>query len=243
MSNEGKLKEYLNYNLMRSNRKTIAIKITVQGEIKVLCPQGCSKNYIDNIMEQKSKWILKKLEEIRKRAEGSNMRGIKNGDFIDVNGIKYELKINEGASQNKSWIEEETKKVIIEIEKKASQENSENIIRELVKQCLALKTRKVFIERTEHYCNKLSLRVGKITVKDQKSLWGSCSAKNNLNYNWKLILAPKEVLDYVVVHEVCHIKHKNHSKDFWGFVEEAMPEYKKFRKWLKVNGGQLMNYP
>lgn len=79
----------------------------------------------------------------------------------------------------------------------------------------------------------------KITIRDQKTRWGSCSGTGNLSFNFRLMLAPPRVLDYVVVHELCHLTHMNHSRDFWNMVERILPDYKEQRKWLKENGHTL----
>ena len=77
---------------------------------------------------------------------------------------------------------------------------------------------------------------GSITVREQKTRWGSCSAKGNLNFNWKLVLMPEEILEYVVVHELAHRLQMNHSTEFWDEVEKILPDYRKRRQWLKENG-------
>ncbi len=82
-------------------------------------------------------------------------------------------------------------------------------------------------------------RINRIVIKEQKKRWGSCSSKGNLNFNWKLIFAPPEIIDYVVVHEMCHLKYMNHSRLFWGEVEKVLPDYKERRKWLMEQGGGL----
>ena len=99
--------------------------------------------------------------------------------------------------------------------------------------------RKKFKRKTAAYANKMDVTYGRITIREQKTRWGSCSSKGNLNFNWKLILAPPEVLDYVVVHEHCHLKEMNHSKAFWDEVGKVMPEYETYKLWLKENGWKL----
>ena len=79
----------------------------------------------------------------------------------------------------------------------------------------------------------------KITIRDQKTRWGSCSSKGTLSFSFRLMMAPPRVLDYVVVHELCHLTHMNHSKDFWNMVASILPDYKEHRKWLKENGHTL----
>ena len=82
----------------------------------------------------------------------------------------------------------------------------------------------------------MGVSYGSITVREQKTRWGSCSAKGNLNFNWKLVLMPEEILEYVVVHELAHRLQMNHSTEFWDEVEKILPDYRKRRQWLKENG-------
>ena len=105
---------------------------------------------------------------------------------------------------------------------------------------LADKALKVIPERVEYFAKVIGVTYGKITVRNQKTRWGSCSSKGNLNFNCLLMLAPPEVLDYVVVHELCHRKQMNHSKAFWLEVEKVLPNYKEVRKWLKEEGSQMI---
>ena len=95
-------------------------------------------------------------------------------------------------------------------------------------------------ERTAYFAGKIGVSYGRITLRQQKTRWGSCSANGNLNFNWLLILAPPEVLDYVVVHELCHRRQMNHSQAFWNEVSAVLPGYKEQKKWLKDNGWKLM---
>ena len=91
-----------------------------------------------------------------------------------------------------------------------------------------------------YFAEKIGVSYGRITLRQQKTRWGSCSANGNLNFNWLLILAPPEVLDYVVVHELCHRRQMNHSQAFWNEVSAVLPGYKEQKKWLKDNGWKLM---
>ena len=100
--------------------------------------------------------------------------------------------------------------------------------------------RTVIPARVRYYAELIGVDYGRVTVRNQKTRWGSCSTKGNLNFNVALMRAPIEVLDYVVVHELCHRIEMNHSKRFWSEVERVMPDYRVHRKWLKDNGGKLL---
>ena len=95
-------------------------------------------------------------------------------------------------------------------------------------------------ERTAYFARLLNVTYGRITIRSQRTRWGSCSAAGNLNFNCLLMLTPPEIQDYVVVHELCHRKELNHSARFWNLVEEVLPDYRTRRQWLKDHGGSLI---
>ena len=97
----------------------------------------------------------------------------------------------------------------------------------------------VFAERVAHWSGAMGVKAGSVRVKDQRSLWGSCSREGNLNFNWRLVMAPPEVLDYLVIHELAHRLEMNHSHRFWGHVARFCPEHKARRRWLRDNAREL----
>lgn len=107
-------------------------------------------------------------------------------------------------------------------------------------EALAKRALEVIPERTAYFAEKMGVSYGNITIRDQHTRWGSCSGKGNLNFNCLLVLAPPEVMDYVIVHELCHRREMNHSQRFWAEVESILPDYRERKKWLKDNGGALI---
>jgi len=98
------------------------------------------------------------------------------------------------------------------------------------------------VPRAEAYARQVERKLGRITLRDTRSRWGSCAANGNLSFSWRLVLAPVEVLDYVVAHEVAHLVHHNHSPAYWAVVRELVPEADGLRRWLKTNGPRLHLY-
>lgn len=105
---------------------------------------------------------------------------------------------------------------------------------------LADQALQVIPERVRYYAPLVGVTYGRITIRNQRTRWGSCSSKGNLNFNCLLMLMPPEILDYVVVHELAHRKEMNHSPAFWAIVESVLPDYRERRQWLKEHGGAYM---
>jgi hypothetical protein len=103
------------------------------------------------------------------------------------------------------------------------------------------KAREIISSSVQYWSSQMGVRYGRIAIREQRTRWGSCSQKGNLNFNWRLVLAPPEVRDYVVIHELCHLSHLNHSREFWARVEKFCPDYREQRRWLRENGHTLIN--
>ena len=149
-----------------------------------------------------------------------------------------EKDIEEILKKKEAWINRHIEK-IKKTKERFEAEPTEKLTREKVI-ALAEEALKVIPARVEYFARVIGVTYGKITIRNQKTRWGSCSSKGNLNFNCLLMLAPPEVLDYVVVHELCHRKQMNHSKAFWSEVEKVLPDYKEARKWLKEEGSQMI---
>lgn len=142
--------------------------------------------------------------------------------------------------ERKDWLTEHYQRAK---EKALARKTAESRLTPEQKQVLEARYRQAAKEyiprRVEHYLAITGGSYERITIRGQKTRWGSCSGRGTLSFNWKLMLAPPAVLDYVIVHELCHLTHMNHSKEFWAAVERVMPDYRIYRKWLKEHGSEL----
>lgn len=147
-----------------------------------------------------------------------------------------EAEIQRFVTQHEDWIRKQQERIQKNMqEQPAAEKLTMQEIQQLADQAL-----KVIPERVAYYAPKVGVTYGNITIRNQKSRWGSCSAKGNLNFNCLLMLAPPEVIDSVVVHELCHRKEMNHSKKFYDEVLRVFPDYWKGNQWLKEHGSQLI---
>ena len=167
---------------------------------------------------------------------------------IDRSGqIKVRAPYNVGNFRIRRFVEEKSgwiEKALARINKGQSDAiSSDDLppISEADKHLLADQAKKIIPGKVSYFAGIIGVDFGRITIRAQKTRWGSCSAKGNLNFNCLLLRAPEEILDYVIVHELCHRKEMNHSKAFWAEVAKVCPDYKKHRKWLKDHGDELMS--
>lgn len=124
----------------------------------------------------------------------------------------------------------------------ANSGNLSHIVSSQIENWLRAQARRAFCEEVERQSRMFGFKYNDVSIKDTRSRWGSCSAKGNLNFNWRLVMAPEEILNYVVVHETAHLSHLDHSEDFWNLVGKRFPAYQNAKNWLRINGASLMNW-
>ncbi|ACA53649.1 M48 family metallopeptidase [Clostridium botulinum] len=221
--------ERFQYILKTKKRKTISIKIGKEFIIEVTAPLGTNEYTIEQVLKKEEKWIIKKIKKLKE---------VKNFNGYYYLGELYYLKIKEVKSLYFK-LELDSNKFMVYINSGILKEKREVIIKDNLEKFYKEQAVKVLKERTDYYSNILKVAPKNIVIKNQKTLWGSCSSKGNINYNYKIVMAPLKILDYIVVHELCHLVHMNHSKDFWHLVESIIPDFKERRNWLKENGYKL----
>lgn len=228
----------MEYQLIKSKRKTVAIEVK-EDKIVIKCPYNCSKQYVDSLIEKNRAWI----EETHKKlmSKKTNKLTYKEGQNVYFMGIPYEIEVIRGT---RNLLEFSGEKFIFTTmgSQFNSSEESESLRKELMMAWFRKKGAEYLTKRTMDLANQLGLSVNKVYIKNVKTIWGSCSTKNNINYNIRLISMPKEIIDYVIIHELCHLVQRNHSEKFWQLVERIIPDYIQRRNFLKNNSSKYCNW-
>jgi hypothetical protein len=208
--------------IIRTRRKTIALQITDDATLIVRAPFFVDDKTIERVVESRKEWIERKRKEILSRDPKFLPKEFVNGEGFLYLGKYYRLKIVKNAEEpfrfdNGFYL---------------SKEHLHHA-RDLFVQWYKQRAYEKISERVQWYAQKRGFKYNKVNITDAQKRWGSCSSKRNLNFSWRLIMAPLAVVDYVVVHELVHLEEKNHTKAFWAKVKMLMPEYEKHRDWLR----------
>lgn len=211
----------------------MAIHIDPQKEVVVRAPRLARENTIREFLSKKATWILRKLGEARQRAAEVPRHNFLEGDVFLYRGESYSLKVEAGAARN--GVSVVGSDVVVRLKAGTPPEDVPGILRKWY----IARAREILNDRVLFYSQELDVTPDRVAVRGQSRRWGSCSSKGNINLNWKLIMAPPYILDYVVAHEVCHLMHPNHSPAFWRTLGSVMQDYAARRDWLKQNGHRL----
>lgn len=214
--------------IIRSKRKTIALVVQPDGELLVRAPQRATQKQIKAMLTKYADWVIKKQAEVKARDVVQPSRRFVSGEKFFFLGEQYLL---EFVGAKKPTLRLNTNFQLAG----TAQENAKNLFENWYKQ----EARHVFNERVEHYAKKHAFTVKQVKLSSAQTRWGSCSSKGYINLTWRLVMAPIEIVDYVVVHELCHLREPNHSPAFWAQVATIIPDYKERRRWLKDNGNQF----
>lgn len=226
--------QIIEFDLIYRKIKTMAIQIKPPKEIRVLAPSGLSKLEILHAVEKKSDWIVKKLAYYENIDYEIAVKKFSAGEIFKYLGRDYILRINLDRKCGKTKIILDDDYIIITI-------NEMNV--EKMKTAMEIwyreKAEKVIKERVAYFQKYIEVKPCKVRIKTQKRRWGSCTSNRDMYFNWKLAMAPIDIIDYVVLHEMSHLVHMNHSAEFWDFLLKLMPDYKIRKDWLKKNGFRL----
>lgn len=224
------------YELINNDKaKNIRVSMSIEG-MRVSKPNRVKLNEVENFLKAKANWIKKLYIKFQSIKVDKNERKWQSGEIMQYMGSSYNISVLKYDGLKKTIVEFTGTQFVVYVNKILSDEQKKISIENQFKKWFIRMTKETIEERLEFYCNKVGLSYNQVRIKEQKTRWGSCSKNGNLNFNWKLIMAPQWVMDYVVLHEICHLRYLNHSKEFWNLVGVYMPEYKKAQQWLKKNG-------
>ncbi|MBQ2774468.1 MAG: M48 family metallopeptidase [Clostridia bacterium] len=210
------------YELQRSNRRTLSVKITKDAKIKVSAPKRMSVREIESFLFQKQDWIQKHLDEMSRRRESAETFNPDENSKLLLLGKEYPLRKTDGKAAGfdgesfylpKTTVDGEVISVLKEVYR--------SIAKDYIK------------KRTYELAQSLGESVNSVKINSARTRWGSCTSKGNLNFSLFLIMAPPQAVDYCIIHELSHLKQMNHSNAFWDLVESRDPDYKAHREELK----------
>ncbi|HSQ98064.1 MAG TPA: SprT family zinc-dependent metalloprotease [Rickettsiales bacterium] len=222
---EGNYNNLFNYKITYSkNRKrTIGFKI-INDTLNIMSPTKVSQKFLLSLLEKRKDWTIKRLEKRKSK------RQLIQDNKILFLGKEFELIINcSDLLKEGGFCEIKDFNLIINI----TNNYSEKLLKETIENWYKKECLKIISDKVKYYSDKYNFNYGTIKVKEQKTVWGTCNSKNNLSFNWKAILFEEDVVDYLVVHELSHTIHRNHSTDFWKTVESILSNYKELNKKLK----------
>jgi len=216
------------YKTVYSDRKTVSIIVERDRSIVVRAPLHTEKAKIEEIVEKKKYWIREKIEHYQKYPSVKQKKEFVSGESLLYLGKPYPLFVVE---EDFEGVRFDSKFVISQ----QSQKRASEILHEWYFRSAA----EVILPKAVHLANQIGVSYNKITIRDLKYRWGSCTPKDNIHFNWRLVKAPMNVAEYIIVHELTHLLEANHSQAFWNRVKAAYPMYPEARKWLKDSGHQL----
>jgi predicted metal-dependent hydrolase len=215
--------------LIRSRRRTVELIVTEDARLVVRAPLRTPGGFIEELLEKKRRWIIRKMTEAQSRAVLPPRR-FGGGDTLPYLGRLYEIQLVDSAG-----IYVEFRDGTFRIPKQTAPYAAR-----FVKIWYKKETLKLVGQRCAHFSEIFGYAPKSVRISNAEKRWGSCGPGGTLNFSWKLSMAPPEVVDYLVVHEMAHVLHPNHSRLFWATVESVLPGCGSSRKWLKDNGHLLV---
>lgn len=226
--------KYISFNLIYKKRKTISIEVEPSGEVNVIAPVSSKEDDILNRVKSKAIWIVQKQYQVKNININKINREAVNGESYMYLGRNYSLQLVDDNSLKEIEVKLFRGKFLV-----ITNTREEEKIKLALEKWYRDKTLKKIKQRINYYQDYFKDKAKDIKVKEQKKRWASCTRNNELLFNWRCVMAPANILDYIVVHEMAHMEYKNHSKEFWIKVMEVLPDYNLRKEWLRNNGVKL----
>lgn len=215
--------------VIRTDRKKSASIGIVDGLVKVRVPRSLSDKRVRSLIAERSAWIKAKLREESERPAPKPKEYV-SGEAFAYLGRNYRLKVQKGDAPS---IKMKGGYLVTTVTRMNA--DPQQTIKPLLEDWYRSHAQFRLAEKTGRLAKMVGVKPRSVSVRDYKARWGSCSSRGDITYNWKIILAPHRIVDYVVVHELCHLLEHNHSPRYWKHVERHVPDWKARRDWLKAN--------
>ncbi|QDI90767.1 M48 family peptidase [Salicibibacter halophilus] len=230
----------IDYSLhYQAHKKDVSIAVEWLDGVQVTAPPDISTEKLHEVLRKKAPWIIEKWYEFNEIAIPSTPKEFVSGEKFPYLGRQYRLKVYNEGDRSNAQLAFKNGKFYAYIPENITNNEKCDQLHILFKNWYIQYGQRKVNERAKQYCEKLNVSPSKVSLKDQRMRWGSCTKEGAIYLNWKIVMAPVSVLDYVVVHELSHLKYADHSKNFWGTVHSILPDYEKRKEWLRVNGPTL----
>ena len=224
----------IRFEIKYKNRSTIMISIDSYGNIEVYAPKKTPDEKVIQALEDKWDLIQQKINELNERQKGPQEKVYENDEVFLYLGQSYPIEIFEETNIPQDHVVFENEKLQIYVKQLDDKKVKQALKRFYYKQCKALVEKSI-----ASFQSNFKTKPRFIRITDDQHTWGTCDSKLQLTFNWRLAMAPREVIDYVVVHEMCHMVHLNHDRSFWRLVGKIMPDYKEKEKWLALSNWKM----
>ena len=232
----------ITFEIKRGNRKkTAAIHVTPAATVVISVPRDLEKERVCEIIEKRARWILEKKNFMSLRGHFNVTKEFVSGESFLYLGKQYRLKVTKSSAK-----ESACRLVAGRLQVQIGEDLDAELHTEAVKKALMEWYRKhaeeKILERLPHITRKAGIKPKAVEIKSQNKRWGSCSRSGVVRFNWKVVMTPISVIDYVIAHELCHLIYGNHSAQFWMKLQTIYPEYKTKKDWLKEHSCTIENF-
>ena len=230
----------VSYSVRASQRaKRISVRYSLSAGLEVVYPPGVRQPDPVALLQERSAWILSAIEKFRNANAEMPLRDYREGEDFLFRGASFRLQLTTTRSRRPISARLTDRHLVVALPDSAPSATCAEI-RQAIERFYRAQAQDYLPKRVKELAGSHGFNYARVRIKNQKTRWGSCSAKRNINLNMRLMMAPDAAIDYVIIHELCHLRELNHSPAFWAFVELYCPEFRHWRAWFKRHGSRLI---